>query len=163
MCTGSSHVLSASHACASSLPIWQIPESPFWFIHFELATSPLPTLHCLLCIYMLLSHGFGVWGCFHNNHAEGQSRGEEGGRNADMWMVGGKKLVKFPPSLATDILLAHPSHCVVILIISAAKPVTAAASLSVSLCLLSHCWRCGCPCVELKNVTKGKEKVILRP
>lgn len=60
------------------------------------------------------------------------------------------------PSDWLEVVYPRPPHCVMIIIISAAKPVTAAAaaagslSLSVSLSLLSHCQRCGGPCVELE-------------
>lgn len=149
--------LSAMHcACAYFItphlnrPILWYPLCSFIF---GFATSPLPTLHCspVSSFCMLLS--LWVWACYYRNHTEGQSRGEEG----EMLTSSGgwEQADDAAPSdwLQESFNPAHP-RCVMIIIISAAKLVTAAAagslSLSVSLCLLSHCQRCSGPCVELE-------------
>lgn len=61
---------------------------PIVFIHFGSATSSLPTLHCLPAFTCCSDSGLGVWSCYYRNHAEGQSRGEEGGMVIYEWRVG---------------------------------------------------------------------------
>lgn len=127
------------------------PWTPIVFIHFGLATSLLPTLHSFPTDLPL--HAAQPQALESGPVTIATTQKDTVEERREMltyeWRVGASQGYCFV-WLAVGMLKPRPPHCVMIIITSAAKPVTAAAaarSLSVSLCLLSHCKRC--PCVEV--------------
>lgn len=167
------HQLFASHALCffhhSTAKITN-PRTPIVFI--QLSTSPLPTLHspAFTCCS---SSGLGVWAWYYSNHTEGQSRGEEGEMLTHKWRAGASSWY-CSLLLAVNTLKLCPPYCVMVLIISAAKPVTAAAAGAArSQCLyLSIYWVIvrdavvhveNQSCHWARNVTKEKTTFVIWP
>lgn len=106
---------------------WPILEQPLWLFRHV-----IPANAALLSCYCCSVSGLWVWTCYYRNHTEGQCRGEEGetvtyeGREEAVTLL-------FSDWLEASFNPAH--HCVMTIIISAAKLVTGAAAYWISLCI----------------------------
>lgn len=123
---------------------------PVVLIRFGVATSPLPTLHCFpangftSCVGPLEPEPVTIVTSQKDKVEESRGRclHTKGGREqacdtpARDWLEASSKPRPLTVSWLTSFLLQNPWLLLLL-------------SLSVSLCVLSHCWGCWGPCVEL--------------